>query len=224
MKIPIIYKHIPKAGGTFLYEKLSKHFRGVSLIVKDENYKQDNFEKEFFNKYGKCGIENSIVYDKNVIKTINDIQLIRAHQHFFDYKKSKDYYLISCIRNPIDQFYSMFYHHKRVTPNIKNNWSQHTIDEKIDNTTDFLYDYTKHTIENCDFVGVNEYMNETLDFLNKKFNISMVNNIKLNNNTDFDKSKKYNYRRDELEKKLEKELDLYNEYCEKFKKKCIANS
>ena len=235
-KFPIILKHIPKSGGTFLFEKISETFNFINLCYpmdnkilkeksfgeiaspfickygKNEPHVQTKLEQDIIHKYGRddC-MEFKIQSNKNVTN-IYDIELMRAH-FMFDYlKKSDDYYLISIIRNPIDMFYSEYYHHRNLTHSI-------TIDNAINNLDNWRLGYIKNVIETCDFVGVSEYMGETLNYLNKEFNLSMVNENKSNVNPLSEKEIKYNYRRAEVTEKCSEVLDVYNNYIKEFKKK-----
>jgi hypothetical protein len=227
MKKPIIFKHIPKSGGTFIFKNLAKEFKHVKMGynggVKSEKsfgkiatpFTSNNhppaqvinvFEKQIIEKYGDIKYYEKLI-DISNCDNIDSIELLSAHFMFEKLKKSDDYYLLSCIRNPVDMFYSELSYHNQGR-NIK-----HLIDIEIDKLDNWRYDYIKNVIDTCDFVGVQEYMGETIKHINKEFNTNINNNTKINVGLISD----YSYRRKEVEAKCSESLKLYNNYVEFFK-------
>ena len=163
----------------------------------DENHNENFIDWKYAGK-------NDMV---NKIKTINDIELIRSHFMFEELPKSDDYFLLSVIRNPVDMFYSEFYYH--VGKKSK------SIDDFINKLENWRIDYIKNVIETCDYVGVFENMDKTVNDINTLLGTNIVNDVKINVNKTVNKND-YLYRRNEVEHKCKEVLDIYFDYCDKF--------
>lgn len=214
----IIFKHIPKTGGTFLFEELAKHYRGVSLAFRGEETPLTGIEKEIKEEFEIKNKENKIVFISEEIFSLEDIQLIRAHTVFDkaipglylktkERLKSRSAFFLSCLRDPVNRFYSNFYHLGR------HGLCQKTLDQEIDELDgEKVYEQYRSIIESCHFVGVTEYMDVTIERLCLLFGKNLINRVVNKNHMD----ESYSYRRKEIRRKLREVCDFYENYVGAF--------
>jgi hypothetical protein len=205
----IIFHHIPKTAGTFLFSQMKKHYKYISLAPGNP---QTKFEKEICEYFGN-NFEGKI-FQKNTNKIDKDT-FFRAHGKFFNYNKKYDTdFYFTCLRNPVDMFYSE--HTFRSNKNI--NELLNLLDEKIDNMKKIWRCDQFYNLERFDFVGITEHMEETIKVLNAKLNIK-IKNLKLNVNKRKEKNIIYSHRRNELEEKFKNSpaYEVYYKYIEKLK-------
>lgn len=208
----IIFDHIPKSGGTYIFQKLKTKYKFVSFAA---GLAETNFEKEVQKIFG---VFESKIHSTNCIK-IEEIELVRAHSKFDNYKKHPSDFYFTIIRNPIDMFYSEFLFTRRKL-DIKE--LLHELDETISKTK-FVYRNNKfQNLDRYDFVGITEEMDMTIKSLENELNIDLSDTPDIpNKNPEDKKNIIYNYRRQELETIYygSKAFDEYQKYLDILKEK-----
>tara|TARA_B100000242_G_scaffold173654_1_gene124437 strand:- start:512 stop:1195 length:684 start_codon:yes stop_codon:yes gene_type:complete len=185
-----IFVHIDKNGGTSIRNSLDKYHdtktfflvsNKIDKIIRMKIFKEDflfgRYILNFLNKFLK--IENNFLSYHHQLKLLNKNQM-------------KKYFKFCVIRNPIDRFYSLYYHnlsHKHSSgfiyakKGISKFLKEFVIKKKIYSQTDYITDNGKILVD--DFIlfdRLNEdYQRITKKIIKKKINLNHLNKKRINN-------------------------------------------
>ncbi len=189
-KNKFIFVHIDKNGGTSIRNSLNKyHDRKIFFLVSNKidkvfrikifnkNYLFGRYILNFLNKFLK--IENNFLSYHHQLKLLNKNQI-------------KNYYKFCVIRNPIDRFYSLYYHnlsHKHSSgfihakKGISNFLNEFVIKKKIYSQSDYITDNGEILVD--DFILFDrlnkDYQKITKKILKKKIFLKHLNKKRINN-------------------------------------------
>lgn len=218
----LIFRHRPKCGGTYIWNRLAiqPNTARVSLGLKC------NYPEVVEDILKKFNIDNNlneigIVRDQTCFTDINEIRAIRAHSSLNHYNIDNctpGQIIVSNIRNPVDMFYSSFYHH-----NLKG-WVQqygNNIDEYIDNELhkwQKQYIHDTHTVyRECHHIIVLEQLEKTILPVLQSLQVTSKHEYHVNKNRmpPAELKKKYLHRRYEVGSILSQAMEIYHGYINK---------
>ena len=167
----IVFYHIPKCAGTYVYNSFFEKMNYLSVTP--------NLESR----------EPSVQLNMNV-NPGKFLEFIHYHQNVCPKRETSNDYWIVFIRHPIERFVSAFNHFKFIRSQIKfldeltikekdlkvalNNGINTYIDFFYENNENFLTknDYTKIPFDQFDFIGFTDKINEDMIFLSKMFGLN----------------------------------------------------
>ena len=204
-KSKFIFVHIDKNGGTSIRNSLNKyHDKKTIFLVSNKIDKI--FRIKIFNKYYLFGryilnfLNKFLKIENNFLSYHHQLKLLNKNQ-------MKKYYKFCVIRNPIDRFYSLYYHnlsHKHSSgftfakKGISKFLNEFVIKKKIYSQADYITDNGEILVD--DFIlfeRLNEdYRRITKKIVKKKINLAHLNKKRINNkqklnNKDLQKLKRY---------------------------------
>lgn len=205
----ILFYHIPKTAGTFIRVKMESVFNSLSLYPIQSQCWMSNHEGlplEF-----KCSHNYYLLQSR-----------LQADDYFFTF-----------LRHPVDIIYSRYAYLAKYNDSKKYNilsdsqkqFYEMTIDEHIDKLMSgelkpAVYGKadTKVDFDAFSFVGIVEDMDQSLAVLNKDLGTHIMNNTVINKGPGIDNS----YRREDLEKVCEPEIEIFENFREKLAKRVAS--
>ena len=185
-----IFVHIDKNGGTSIRNSLNKyHDRKKFFLVSnkiDKIFRIKIFNENFlFGRYILNFLNKFLKIENNFLSYHHQLKLLNKNQ-------TKEYYKFCVIRNPIDRFYSLYYHnlsHKHSSgfffakKGISKFLSEFVIKKKIYSQADYISDKGEILVD--DFILFDrlnkDYQRITKKILKKKINLNHLNKKRINN-------------------------------------------
>lgn len=216
----IVFRHTPKCAGTYIWTCLKSVGPYLSLGPHSAYKTRCSSEViKYFNITHKSEVG---LVESNITSTDHPIPVvIRAHESLnnIDKHTQNTMLVISNTRNPVDKFYSEFYHHQQIS-NGKLQWSQllgdnidNFIDEKLTAWGNHYVNTLNECIQSAHIVIDQSLVSSQLEQINTIYglNIRPLGRGRINT-CPVDYKTKYNYRRERVSQILLPALEHWKQY------------
>lgn len=193
----IVFDHIKKTGGSSIWRELAQHFNTVVLNDRVEVH---------------CDVNKK-----------RGVEFVCGHDLFHNIRTDPHDFYFTVIRHPADVIYS-WARHRWDKETVRGSWDgsidvyvKAVIDQIVRNKFTYWQSHMQIDPDLYDFIGITEHMDVTFSVLSERLEITM----EMRRDNTSTHTEAVDYRRDEVEKKLQQNIWQYEGLRAEFEKRFL---